>query len=178
MTYTMHYDSPLGEILLAADEEGMTGVWFEAQKYFAAKLPPENEEGTTPVLGDACRWLDVYFSGREPDFTPKLHLIGSDFRQAVWALLLQISYGQTVTYGELARQLAEKQGRPRMSAQAVGGAVGHNKISIIIPCHRVVGTGGSLTGYAGGIDRKVKLLALEQADMTRFFVPKTGTALL
>ena len=178
MTYTMHYDSPLGKILLAADEEGMTGVWYEAQKYFAAKLPPENEEGTMPVLGDACRWLDVYFSGREPDFTPKLHLIGSDFRQAVWALLLQIPYGQTVTYGELARQLAEKQGRPRMSAQAVGGAVGHNKISIIIPCHRVVGTGGSLTGYAGGIDRKVKLLALEQTDMTRFFVPKTGTALL
>ena len=178
MTSTMHYDSPLGKILLAADEEGMTGVWFEAQKYFAAKLPPENEEGTMPVLGDACRWLDVYFSGREPDFTPKLHLIGSDFRQAVWALLLQIPYGQTVTYGELARQLAEKQGRPRMSAQAVGGAVGHNKISIIIPCHRVVGTGGSLTGYAGGIDRKVKLLALEQTDMTRFFVPKTGTALL
>ncbi len=178
MTYTMHYDSPLGKILLAADEEGLTGVWFEAQKYFAAKLPPEHEEGTMPVLGDACRWLDVYFSGREPDFTPKLHLIGSDFRQAVWALLLQIPYGQTVTYGELARQLAEKQGRPRMSAQAVGGAVGHNKISIIIPCHRVVGTGGNLTGYAGGIDRKVKLLALEQADMTRFFVPKTGTALL
>ena len=95
----------------------------------------------------------------------------------MWALLLQIPYGQTVTYGELARQLAKKQGRPRMSAQAVGGAVGHNKISIIIPCHRVVGTGGSLTGYAGGIDRKVQLLALEQADMTRFFVPKTGTAL-
>ena len=177
MTYTMHYDSPLGKILLAADEEGMTGVWFEAQKYFAAKLPPENEEGTMPVLGDACRWLDVYFSGREPDFTPKLHLIGSDFRQAVWALLLQIPYGQTTTYGALAKQLAEKNGGKRVSAQAVGGAVGHNKISIIIPCHRVVGTGGSLTGYAGGIDRKVKLLALEQADMTRFFVPKTGTAL-
>ena len=166
MTYTMHYDSPLGKILLAADEEGMTGVWFEAQKYFAAKLPPENEEGTMPVLGDACRWLDVYFSGREPDFTPKLHLIGSDFRQAVWALLLQIPYGQTVTYGELARQLAEKQGRPRMSAQAVGGAVGHNKISIIIPCHRVVCTGGSLTGYAGGIDKKAALLRLEM-KMTR-----------
>ena len=110
MTYTMHYDSPLGKILLAADEEGMTGVWFEAQKYFAAKLPPENEEGTMPVLGDACRWLDVYFSGREPDFTPKLHLIGSDFRQAVWALLLQIPYGQTTTYGALAKQLAEKNG--------------------------------------------------------------------
>ena len=177
MTYTMHYDSPLGKILLAADEEGMTGVWFEAQKYFAAKLPPEHEEGTMLGLGDACRWLDVYFSGREPDFTPKLHLIGSDFRQAVWALLLQIPYGQTVTYGELARQLAEKQGRPRMSAQAVGGAVGRNPISLMIPCHRVVGTNGSLTGYAGGIRRKVKLLELEHADMTGLFVPKRGAAL-
>lgn len=161
MTYTMHYDSPLGKILLAADEEGMTGVWFEAQKYFAAKLPPENEEGTMPVLGDACRWLDVYFSGREPDFTPKLHLIGSDFRQAVWALLLQIPYGKTTTYGALANQLAEKHGQRRMSAQAVGGAVGHNAISIIIPCHRVVGADGSLTGYAGGLDTKARLLAGE-----------------
>lgn len=154
MTYTMHYDSPLGKILLAADEEGMTGVWFEAQRYFAAKLPPENEEGTTPVLGDACRWLDVYFSGREPDFTPKLHLIGSDFRQAVWALLLQIPYGQTTTYGALAKQLAEINGGKRVSAQAVGGAVGHNPVSIIVPCHRVVGSDGSLTGYAGGIEKK------------------------
>ena len=171
MTYTMHYDSPLGKILLAADEEGMTGVWFEAQRYFAAKLPPENEEGTTPVLGDACRWLDVYFSGREPDFTPKLHLIGSDFRQAVWALLLQIPYGQTTTYGALAKQLAEKQGRLRMSAQAVGGAVGHNRIAILIPCHRVVGTNGSLTGYAGGIDKKEKLLRMEHVNMEQFFVP-------
>ena len=162
MTYTMHYDSPLGKILLAADEEGMTGVWFEAQKYFAAKLPPENEEGTMPVLGDACRWLDVYFSGREPDFTPKLHLIGSDFRQAVWALLLQIPYGQTVTYGQLAARLAAERGFVRMSAQAVGGAVGRNRISLIIPCHRVLGADGSLTGYAGGLDRKAKLLAWEQ----------------
>ena len=161
MTYTMHYDSPLGKILLAADEEGMTGVWFEAQRYFAAKLPPENEEGTTPVLGDACRWLDVYFSGREPDFTPKLHLIGSDFRQAVWALLLQIPYGKTTTYGALANQLAEKHGQRQMSAQTVGGAVGHNAISIIIPCHRVVGADGSLTGYAGGLDTKARLLAGE-----------------
>ena len=154
MTYTMHYDSPLGKILLAADEEGMTGVWFEAQKYFAAKLPPEHEEGTTPVLGDACRWLDVYFSGREPDFTPKLHLIGSDFRQAVWALLLQIPYGQTTTYGALAKQLAEINGGKRVSAQAVGGAVGHNPVSIIVPCHRIVGADGSLTGYGGGQRRQ------------------------
>ena len=177
MTYTMHYDSPLGKILLAADEEGMTGVWFEAQKYFAAKLPPEHEEGTMPVLGDACRWLDVYFSGREPDFTPKLHLIGSDFRQAVWALLLQIPYGQTTTYGALAKQLAEINGGKRISAQAVGGAVGHNPVSIIVPCHRVVGSDGSLTGYAGGLERKVQLLRLEGVDMSRLYVPKKGTAL-
>ena len=177
MTYTMHYDSPLGKILLAADEEGMTGVWFEAQKYFAAKLPPEHEEGTTPVQGDACLWLDVYFSGREPDFTPKLHLIGSDFRQAVWALLLQIPYGQTVTYGQLAARLAAERGLARMSAQAVGGAVGRNRISLIIPCHRVLGADGSLTGYAGGLDRKAKLLALEGVDMRHFFIPKKGTAL-
>ena len=114
-----------------------------------------------PVLGDACRWLDIYFSGREPDFTPKLHLIGSDFRQAVWALLLQIPYGKTTTYGALANQLAEKHGQRRMSAQAVGGAVGHNAISIIIPCHRVVGADGNLTGYAGGLDTKARLLAGE-----------------
>ena len=175
--WTQHYDSPLGGILLAADEIGLTGLWFDGQKYYADRLPAARTEQETPVLAETKRWLDRYFSGREPDFLPPLHPAGSAFQQAVWALLLQIPYGQTVTYGELARQLAEKQGRPRMSAQAVGGAVGHNKISIIIPCHRVVGTGGSLTGYAGGIDRKVKLLALEQADMTRFFVPKTGTAL-
>jgi len=163
--------------LLAADETGLRGLWFDGQKYFARDLSAERIEQNTPALTEAKRWLDIYFAGKEPDFLPPLHPAGSTFQQAVWALLLQIPYGQTVTYGELARQLAEKQGRPRMSAQAVGGAVGHNKISIIIPCHRVVGTGGSLTGYAGGIDRKVKLLALEQADMTRLFVPKTGTAL-
>ena len=167
MTDTMHYDSPLGKILLAADEEGLTGLWFETQKYFAAKLPPEHEEGTIPVLGDACRWLDVYFSGREPDFTPKLHLIGSDFRQAVWALLLQIPYGQTTTYGALAKQLAEINGGKRVSAQAVGGAVGHNPVSIIVPCHRVVGSDGSLTGYAGGIEKKIRLLTLENAEAAK-----------
>lgn len=178
MTYIQHYDAPLGRILLAADEVGLTGLWFDGAKYFADGLPAEHTERETPVLSEARHWLDLYFAGQKPGFLPPLHPAGSTFQQAVWALLLQIPYGQTVTYGELARQLAVKQGRPRMSAQAVGGAVGHNKISIIIPCHRVVGTGGSLTGYAGGIDRKVKLLALEQADMTRFFVPKTGTALL
>lgn len=108
---------------------------------------------------------------------PPLHPIGSAFRQSVWKILLQIPYGQTTTYGEIARQLAEKQGRSKMSAQAVGGAVGHNEISILIPCHRVVGTSGSLTGYAGGIDKKIRLLELEHADMHRFFIPRKGTAL-
>ena len=140
-------------------------------------LPADRVERETPALLEAKRWLDIYFSGKEPDFTPPLHPIGSAFRQSVWEILLQIPYGKTTTYGEIARQLSEKMGLSRMSAQAVGGAVGHNKIAIIIPCHRVVGTNGSLTGYAGGIDKKGKLLELEQTDMTGFFVPKKGTAL-
>ena len=177
MTFLQHYNSPLGGILLAADEIGLTGLWFDGQKYFARDLPAEHVEQNTPVLSEAKRWLDIYFTGREPDFTPPLHPIGSVFRQAVWEILLQIPYGQTTTYGEIARQLAAKLGLPRMSAQAVGGAVGHNEISIIIPCHRVVGTSGSLTGYAGGIDKKVKLLELEHTDMTELFVPEMGAAL-
>ena len=177
MTYTQHYDSPLGGILLAADEEGLTGLWFDGQKYFARTLPKEYAESETPVLREAKRWLDSYFSGREPDFTPPLHPAGTDFRRAVWEILLQIPYGRTMTYGQIARELARQQGREKVSAQAVGGAVGHNPISLLIPCHRVVGTGGSLTGYAGGIDRKMQLLRLEGADMSRFFVPQKGTAL-
>lgn len=177
MIFTQHYGSHLGDILLAADEIGLTGLWFDGQKYFARDLPAEHTEQETSVLTEAKRWLDVYFDGREPDFMPPLHPIGSAFRQSVWEILLQIPYGKTMTYGEIARKLAEKQGLSQMSAQAVGGAVGHNEVSIIIPCHRVVGTNGSLTGYAGGIDKKVKLLELEHADMTGFFVPKKGTAL-
>lgn len=177
MAYTQHYDSPLGGILLAADDVGLTGLWFDGQKYFARGLSNERIEQETSVLAEAKRWLDIYFTGKEPDFTPPLHPIGSAFRRSVWEILLQIPYGQTTTYGEIARQLAKKQGLDRMSAQAVGGAVGHNEISIIIPCHRVVGADGSLTGYAGGIGKKEKLLELERADMRRFFVPKKGTAL-
>ena len=177
MTYIQHYSSPLGGILLAADEIGLTGSWFDGEKYFADNLPAEHVERQTSILAEATRWLDIYFTGKEPGFTPPLHPIGSAFRQAVWEILLQIPYGQTTTYGEIARQLAEKQGREKMSAQAVGGAVGHNEISVIIPCHRVVGTSGSLTGYAGGIDKKVKLLELERADMRGFFIPKKSTAL-
>ena len=177
MPFIQHYDSPMGGILLAADEIGLVGLWFDGQKYFARDLPEECIERDTPALTEAKRWLDIYFTGKEPDFLPPLHPIGSAFRQDVWGILLQIPYGKTTTYGEIARRLAEKRGLSRMSAQAVGGAVGHNEISIIIPCHRVVGINGSLTGYAGGIEKKIKLLELEQTDMTRFFMPKKGTAL-
>lgn len=161
--YTSRYSSELGDILLAADEIGLTGLWFFGQNYFADTLPAEQVAQETVILAQAKEWLDVYFSGKEPDFTPPLHPIGSPFRQAVWKLLLQIPYGQTTTYGEIARQMEKQQNCPHMSAQAVGGAVGHNGISIIIPCHRVVGTKGSLTGYAGGLDKKMALLELEHA---------------
>ena len=177
MVYTCKYQSLLGDILLAADEIGLTGLWFEGQKYFANTLPDEQIPQETEILTEAKKWLDVYFSGEEPKFTPPLHPAGSEFRQAVWQILLQIPYGQTITYGEIASKMAELKNTSHMSAQAVGGAVGHNEISIIIPCHRVVGTNGSLTGYAGGIDKKISLLELEHADMSTFFVPKKGTAL-
>ena len=166
--YTSVYSSELGDILLAADEIGLTGLWFFGQSYFADTLPTEQIAQETPILTQAREWLDEYFSGKEPDFTPTLHPIGSPFRQAVWKLLLQIPYGQTTTYGEIARQLEKLQNRPHMSAQAVGGAVGHNGISIIIPCHRVVGTKGNLTGYAGGLDKKMALLELEHANRKNY----------
>ena len=169
MMYTLHYDSPLGGILLAADDVGLTGLWFDGELYFAEGLGPEHTAQKTPILQQAERWLEVYFSGREPGFTPPLHPMGSPFRQAVWELLLQIPYGQTRTYGALAKQLAEKNGGKRVSAQAVGGAVGHNPVSIIVPCHRVVGSDGSLTGYAGGIDKKIRLLTLENAEAANLY---------
>lgn len=177
MQYTAKYQSPMGELLLAADEIGLIGLWFEGEKYYARTLGPEQEEKEIPVFGEARRWLDLYFSGRDPGFLPPLHLIGSPFQLSVWEILKEIPYGKTTTYGEIAGQIAAQRGLSRMSAQAVGGAVGHNELSIIVPCHRVVGTNGSLTGYAGGIDKKVRLLTLEGVDMTKLFVPKKGTAL-
>ena len=170
-------DSPLGLIFLAADDTGLIGLWFEGQKYFANTLPDKHIPQETEILTEAKKWLDVYFSGEEPKFTPPLHPTSSVFRQEVWKILLQIPYGQTITYGEIARRIAVMKNTSHMSAQAVGGAVGHNEISIIIPCHRVVGTNGSLTGYAGGIDKKISLLKLEHTDMSRLFIPKKGTAL-
>ena len=177
MVYTCKYKSSIGDILLATDEIGLIGLWFEGQKYFANTLPDEHIPQETEILTETIKWLDMYFSGEEPNFTPPLHPYGSSIRQAVWQLLLQIPYGQTITYGEIARRMAEVKKVPRMSAQAVGGAVGHNEISIIITCHRVVGTNGSLTGYGGGIDKKISLLNLEHADMSHLFIPMKGTAL-
>ena len=177
MQYVSFYDSPMGKILLAADDVGLIGLWFEGQKYFANCLRETYQEREVPVFDKAKSWLQVYFSGKEPDFKVPLHFIGTEFQREVWNILLTIPYGQTITYGEIGKILAAKRELPHMSAQAVGGAVGHNEISIIVPCHRVVGADGSLTGYAGGIDKKVRLLTLEKADMSSLFVPKKGTAL-
>ena len=172
MQYTSHYHSPLGDILLAADDTGLTGSWFEGQKYYALNLDKEHEEKEVSVLKAARQWLDIYFSGKDPDFSIPLHLIGTDFQKQVWRILCAIPYGQTRTYGDIAGEIARQREQAHMSAQAVGGAVGHNNISIIVPCHRVVGTTGSLTGYAGGIDKKIQLLKLEKTDMSGLFVPK------
>ena len=171
MTSIQYYHSPIGRLLLSAEEIGLTGVWLEGEKYFAHGLPADRREACTPILADTKRWLDEYFSGKEPDFMPPLHPIGSPFRQAVWQILRRIPYGKTVTYGEIAREMARQKGLPKMSAQAVGGAVGHNEISILIPCHRVVGAKGNLTGYAGGLSRKIQLLTLEGVDTSRLYIP-------
>ena len=169
MYYTCHYQSPLGGITMACDEEGLTGLWFDGQKYFGAGLPDQTACGDTPVFAETRRWLLRYFAGEAPGALPPLRLTGSPFRQAVWALLLCIPYGRVTTYGEIAAALARQRDVAHLSAQAVGGAVGHNPVSILVPCHRVVGSGGSLTGYAGGLDKKAALLALERADLQNIF---------
>lgn len=172
MQETAIYSSPLGRIFLAADHIGLTGLWFEGQKYFPQGLPDPQNAAESPVLLQTKHWLDQYFSGQRPGAIPPLHLMGTPFQQDVWQILRTVPYGQTVTYGQLARQL----GRSCMSAQAVGSAIGRNPISILVPCHRVVGANGSLTGYAGGIARKIELLNLEHAMRPEFFVPKHSSA--
>lgn len=174
MYYETRYASPLGGITLASDGECLVGLWLDGQKYHGGSI---DESMTTkddlPVFTDAKTWLDRYFAGKSPAISELcLAPSGSEFRKAVWKILCEIPYGEVVTYAEIAKKMASETGKARMSSQAVGGAVGHNPISIIIPCHRVVGSNGSLTGYAGGIDTKVKLLELEGADMSKLFVPK------
>ncbi|CZT56914.1 methylated-DNA--[protein]-cysteine S-methyltransferase [Solibaculum mannosilyticum] len=177
MQYTATYQSPIGRITMASDGQNLSGLWFDGQKYFADTLSTEHEFKDLPVFEQTKRWLDLYFQGNVPDFTPSLYLKSSPFRLAVWDILKQIPYGKIITYGEIADLIAKKQGVKTMSAQAVGGAVGHNPISIIIPCHRVIGSNGSLTGYAGGLDKKISLLTIEKVDVRKFFIPKKGTAL-
>jgi len=171
--------TPLGDVILAADGKSLTGLWIDRQKYHGGAVLGEAEENDGLEVFDAARdWLARYFAGGRP--TPgELPLApeGSEFRQGVWEILCQIPYGEVVTYGDIAKQMAVRTGKAKMASQAVGGAVGHNPVSIVIPCHRVVGAGGNLTGYGGGIWRKVKLLELEGVDMAGLFVPAKGTAL-
>lgn len=173
MHYINHYNSPLGKITFASNGKELTGLWFNGQKYFASTLTKEYEQKNLPVFEQTAKWLDIYFSGKNPDFMPPLFLSSTSFRNEVWKILLTIPYGKTMTYGEIAKLMAENRGVEKMSAQSVSGAVGHNPISIIVPCHRVVGTDGSLTGYAGGVDIKEKLLKFENVDMSKLFVPKS-----
>lgn len=181
MEYSWQYEAPVGRIHLASDGEALIGLWIEGQKYFNETLSEEMQNVYLPVFKKTVSWLDAYFAGKQPEVlgpdAPKLSPRGSEFRQMVWQILCEIPYGSLMTYGEIARQIAQKTGKSTMSAQAVGGAVGHNPISIIIPCHRVVGSSGSLTGYAGGLDKKIMLLTLEGVDMAGLYRPKKGTAL-
>ena len=163
MVYKHLYISQLGSITLASDGKSLTGLWFDGQKHFPHNLVSESTKAELPIFTQTIKWLDTYFSGEVPDFTLQISLQTTPFRKNVYEILLTLPYGQTMTYGEIANIIADQKGIERMSAQAVGGAVGHNPISIIIPCHRVVGTDGSLTGYAGGLDRKIKLLKMEKA---------------
>ena len=163
--YTTNYDSPIGKITLASDGKALTGLWFVGQKYYADQLPPfHTEKDELPHFADVRLWLDIYFSAKAPDFVPPLSMKGTEFQLSVWKQLLSIPFGKTLTYGDIARKIAHERGTSSFSAQAVGGAVGRNPISLIIPCHRVIGAKGSLTGYAAGIEKKRWLLQMEQTS--------------
>ena len=172
MFYSSCYKSPLGSIMLAANGDSLVGLWFENQKYFAAAMPDEIEEKEVAVLTAAKRWLDDYFDGRNPAITAlPLAPAGSEFRHTVWKLLCEIPYGTVCSYGDIAGKIRAKSGSSGALSRAVGGAVGHNPISLIIPCHRVIGANGTLTGYAGGVDKKLELLKLEGVDTTCLRTP-------
>lgn len=179
MYYSTTFPSTLGMITLASDGENLIGLWMEGQKYYGGSIPEDMvTDHTLSIFEVTKKWLARYFNGKKPAITElPLAPIGSKFRQDVWSILCEIPYGEVLTYGDIAKKIAVKNNKSRMSSQAVGGAVGHNPISIIIPCHRVVGTNGSLTGFAGGISKKISLLELEGVDMSNFFIPKKGTAL-
>lgn len=174
MIYTSHYMSPLGDILIASKDNKLIGLWIEGQKYFLSSIDEKiQEKPTDEILVKTRNWLDRYFDGKKPNLKElELNPIGSDFRQAVWKILCKIPYGTVITYNDIAKEIAKQMNIKKMSAQAVGGAVGHNPISIIIPCHRVVGSNDSLTGYAGGIDKKIWLLNHENVNMDNLYEPK------
>lgn len=177
IVYRKVYHSPLGKILLQSDGIYLTGLWFAGSRD-ESKHGNEYIEKNLPIFEETFRWLDLYFSGKDPDFTPAYKIENlTPFRQQVIDIMNQIPYGKVVTYQDIAKKIAKLNKIPKMSAQAVGGAVGWNPICLIIPCHRVVGSNGSLTGYGGGIQNKVKLLELERHDMSKFTIPKKGTAL-
>lgn len=162
MDYTYHYTSPIGGITMASNGESLTGLWFDGQKYFASTLSQRHVEKQLPIFDRTCEWLDLYFSGKSPDFIPPVFMYVSNFRRDVYEILMTIPFGETMTYKEVADLIAKKHRIISMSAQAVGGAIAHNPISLVIPCHRVIGTNGKLTGYAGGLDKKGWLLDMEK----------------
>lgn len=176
MDYLLEMDSPVGPVTVASDGDAIVGLWLEGQKHFEATLEAAEERPDLPVLVEARAWLERYFAGRDPGALPPVNPRGTAFQQRVWTLLAEIPYGRLTTYGQLARRLEEQTGS-RTSARAVGSAVGRNPISIILPCHRVVGSSGSLTGYAGGLQKKIALLGIEGVDVEALSVPKRGTAL-
>ncbi len=172
MIYITHYNSPIGDMLLACKENKLIGAWIEGQKYYFGNLKEKvHESKDEEIFIKTKHWLDRYFNKQKPDINElELAPIGSDFRQRVWKILCKVPYGKVTTYNNIAKQIANEMGIKSMSAQAVGGAIAHNPILVIMPCHRVVGTNGNLTGYAGGIDRKIFLLKLEQVNMENLFV--------
>ena len=173
-TYIQFYDSPLGELVMSSDGNALIGLGLASQQAARVAIVGRRpQEKSLPIFQETARWLDTYFRGRAPSFTPKLTLSGSDFQKRVCEIMLTIPYAETITYGEIAAQIARERGIPRMSAQAVGGAVGANPILLIVPCHRVIGAGGNLTGYGAGMERKIQLLTLEKVDMASLYVPKT-----
>ena len=176
MIYKTYYNSPVGKLLIASKDGKLIGLWIEGQKYYLGKIKDELiENDKEEILVKTKKWLDKYFLGENPKISDlEISLNGTSFEKVVWELLKKIPYGEVTTYKELSKKVAKKLGKEKMSAQAVGGAIGHNPISIIIPCHRVVGTDGSLTGYAGGIDKKVKLLKHEKVNMEKLYIPKQG----
>lgn len=165
MNYLSHYSSPLGSITITSDGRTVTGLWFDGQRHFPTLSESEYSKADLPIFQQTHRWLDHYFRGGKDEALPPLNPHLTPFQQIVSDILLTIPYGHTTTYSNIAQLAATRMGRGHLSAQAVGSAVGHNPISILIPCHRVIGANGSITGYAGGIDRKRWLLNLENPQL-------------